>query len=119
MSKSQRRFEKHRIRSIARSKIDLLLERQNCTCYLCESPLVRLRWFYPDYPIYLIDRLTELIHKGRFVIVIGHWIETRELIKARLATVDHLLPLDHPETNSLENLRASCFECNPSRAIES
>jgi 5-methylcytosine-specific restriction endonuclease McrA len=118
MGNPYRKLAKHHTRAEARRKIDLLLERQNHLCHWCKRRIVRVRELYPEAALSTINELTELIHRGNFVVVIGHWVETREPILARLASVDHLLPLDHPETNELENLVASCVQCNHDRSVK-
>lgn len=109
-TKWKKNCPKEQKRKRAANKIYSLLKRSNNKCEYCNFEIIPMRDLIKTYGqenIRLCNKSWKAHNWGTAAIKTNlGWIYIH------VATVDHILPLDHPETNHLENLKAACLHCN-------
>ena len=103
MGQHTRRNQLRRKRHKARSKhLDAMYAFQHSLCHWCKSATA----IVGNIPVESVLRLDN----GCVV-----WRDGNEYFRARIATVDHVVPLRDNGSNERENLVMSCAGCNQSR----
>lgn len=103
--KTENQRVKHAVRKRARKRMDAIYARQNSLCFWCHSACVILANI-PEG-----DRVSV---SGGFVT----WNVGESAFRARLATIDHIVPIGSNGTNEHGNLVMACIDCNKDRTSQ-
>jgi len=99
----KRRKYRNRSELARRRKLPSLVERHGSKCYWCGED-IKMRRSIPNETIV-----------GEKHGIVNYW-DNGVVRTIRLASVDHLKPLSKGGDNRIENLVASCWDCNNNRS---
>ena len=105
MSKSPSRCTKQHKRRAARKKLPSLMDIHGGRCYWCEEVIV-MRRLIPN---------EKIIHENKRNKDVYCFGENYEIVKIKIATVDHVVPLSKHGENKISNLVPACYRCNHNR----
>jgi len=94
--------QKRSIRKNARKKIDILYTKQNGLCHWCKSYVAIEK---------NIDKENVVVVKRSYII----WKDMGFVFSARIATIDHVIPIGQGGTSDIDNLVVACATCNNDR----